>query len=104
MGEIYGSSQVCIDGEKCLDLEPGLSNIMAESTNYTERLEIWQGWRTVVGRQIKPLYERYVELKNKIAVLNGYSDLGDQWRSRYETDSFEEDIMTLYSQLEPLYK
>lgn len=77
---------------------------MAESTNYTERLEVWQGWRTVVGRQIKPLYERYVELKNKLSVLNGFTDLGDEWRSRYETDDFEQDVMDLYAQLEPLYK
>ena len=33
MGEIYGSTKVC--------LEPELSNIMAESTNYTARLHVW---------------------------------------------------------------
>ena len=101
MGDIYGSTKICLsdDSDECLYLEPGLTEIMAESTNYTERLLAWEGWRRVVGRQIKPLYVCYVELKNKPAVLNGFSDLGDEWRARYETEDFD-----LYSQLEPLYK
>jgi len=57
-----------------------------------------------VGRKIKPLYLRYVELKNKLARLNGMTDLGEQWRARYETPDLEGDVMALYSQLEPLYK
>ena len=52
---------------------------------------------------LRPLYIRYVELKNKLAQLNGYNDLGDEWRSRYETDDFESDVLDLYSQLQPLY-
>jgi len=106
MGDIYGSTRICLpwDREACLYLEPGLTEIMAQSTNYTERLYVWEQWRTVVGQQIKPLYARYVELKNKLAVLNGFTDLGDEWRARYETDDFESDVTELYSQLEPLYK
>ena len=83
--------------------EPGLTEIMAQSTNYTERLYVWEQWRTVVGRQIRPLYIRYVELKNKLAQLNGFNDLGDEWRSKYETDDFESDVLELYDQLQPLY-
>jgi len=106
MGDIYGSTKICLPGGdgSCLYLEPGLTEIMAESTNYTERLYVWEEWRRVVGQQIKPLYVRYVELKNKLAVLNGFSDLGDEWRSRYETEDFESDVLDLYTQLEPLYK
>ena len=106
MGDIYGSTKISLsdDSDECLYLEPGLTEIMAESTNYTERLLAWEGWRRVVGQQIKPLYVRYVELKNKLAVLNGFSDLGDEWRARYETEDFESDVLDLYSQLEPLYK
>ena len=48
----------------------------------TEML-VFQEWRSVVGRAIKPKYERYVELKNKRAQLNHYNDYGDEWRSRY---------------------
>ena len=35
-----------------------------------------------VGRANKPFYEKYVELKNKLAVLNDHDDLGDEWRDR----------------------
>jgi len=106
MGDIYGSTKICLPGddESCLYLEPGLTEIMADSTDYDERLYVWKEWRRVVGQQIKPLYVRYVELKNKLAVLNGFTDLGDEWRSRYETEDFESDILSLYTQLEPMYK
>ena len=106
MGEIYGSTKICLPWapDTCYNLEPGLTEIMAESTNYTERQFVWQAWRTEVGRQLKPLYSRYVDLKNKLAVLNGFEDAGEQWRSKYETEDFEGDILRLYSELEPLYK
>jgi hypothetical protein len=105
MGEIYGSTKVCLpDGGDCHNLEPGLVNIMAESTDYDELTLVWSEWRRLVGQQIKPLYERYVELKNKRSVLNGHEDTGDEWRSRYETDTFEQDVYSLYAQVEPLYK
>ena len=35
-----------------------------------------------MGKTLKPEYERYVDLINKRAVLNGYEDAGDKWRSR----------------------
>ena len=106
MGDIYGSTKICLPWapDTCYNLEPGLTEIMAESTNYTERQFVWQAWRTEVGRQLKPLYARYVDLKNKLAVLNGFEDAGEQWRSKYETEDFEGDILRLYSELEPLYK
>ena len=31
----------------------------------------------------RPLYLRYVALKNKLARMNGFADLGDQWRGRF---------------------
>jgi len=105
MGEIYGSSCVTMkEGGECLQLEPGLTEIMESSTDYSELLTAWKGWRTVVGRQMRPLYIRYVELKNKMSKLNGFTDLGDEWRARYETPDLESDVMSLYTQLEPLYR
>jgi len=105
MGDIYGSSCVTIpDTGECLQLEPGLTEIMADSTDPALRLWVWGEWRREVGRKIKPLYIRYVELKNQKARLNGFIDLGDEWRSKYETPDLEGDVMALYSQLEPLYR
>ena len=36
--------------------------------------------------------------------MNGYTDLGDQWRQKYDTLTFEEDVLALYDQMEGLYK
>lgn len=57
-----------------------------------------------VGRQLRPLYLRYVTLKNKQARLNGFKDYGDQWRQKYETTELESIVKNLYLQVEPLYK
>ena len=46
MGKVYGEAKVCIDGnengEQCYNLEPELTDIMAESHNFTLRTYIWQ--------------------------------------------------------------
>lgn len=48
----------------------GLDDIMASSTDYNERLWAWEGWRAEVGKQMRPLYEEYVVLKNEMARAN----------------------------------
>lgn len=48
----------------------GLDDIMATSTDYNERLWAWEGWRAEVGKQLRPLYEEYVVLKNEMARAN----------------------------------
>ena len=53
---------------------------------------------------MKPLYERYVELKNKKAVLNGFTDYGDQWRQKYDTTTFEEEILDMYKPMQSFYE
>jgi len=44
-----------------------------------------------------------VELKNKLAVVNGYSDYGDELRQKYEDPEFESDVIALYNEMKPLY-
>lgn len=85
-------------------LEPELTELMAQVGNYDDHLWAWQAWHNGVGRQLRPLYLRYVELSNKQAQLNGYADYGDQWRQRYETTELESIVQNLYAQVEPLYK
>uniref|UniRef100_A0A8C3TSL7 Angiotensin-converting enzyme n=1 Tax=Catharus ustulatus TaxID=91951 RepID=A0A8C3TSL7_CATUS len=92
----------------------GLDAIMADSTDYYERLWAWEGWRADVGRMMRPLYEEYVELENEVARLNGYSDYGDYWRANYEAQSPEnykysrdqliEDVEKTFEQIKPLYE
>lgn len=46
---------------------------------------------------------QYVDLKNKLARVNGYADYGDELRKKYETPTFESDIRNLYDEMKPLY-
>ncbi|KAM6291936.1 angiotensin-converting enzyme 2 [Porphyrio hochstetteri] len=116
MSTIYSTGTVCKTTEpsECLVLEPGLDIIMANSTDYHERLWAWEGWRANVGRMMRPLYEEYVDLKNEIATLNNYSDYGDYWRANYEADYPEnykysrdqliKDVEKTFEQIKPLYQ
>ncbi|XP_060091098.1 angiotensin-converting enzyme 2 [Heteronotia binoei] len=115
MSTLYSTGIVCklADTSTCLPLEPGLDDIMANSTDYSERLWAWQGWRSVIGKKMRPLYEGYVELKNEVARGNSYFDYGDYWRGNYETDYPEEyrysreqliiDVEKTFEQIKPLY-
>ncbi|NXX91219.1 ACE2 enzyme, partial [Centropus bengalensis] len=116
MSTIYSTGTVCKNTapSECLVLEPGLDTIMADSTDYHERMWAWEGWRAGVGRMMRPLYEEYVELENEVAKLNSYSDYGDYWRANYEADYPEEykysrdqlveDVEKTFEQIKPLYQ
>uniref|UniRef100_A0A7N6BLD0 Angiotensin-converting enzyme n=1 Tax=Anabas testudineus TaxID=64144 RepID=A0A7N6BLD0_ANATE len=97
MSTIYSTATVCLmdDPLNCQTLEPGLELVMANSTDYAERLHVWEGWRREVGKRMRPLYEDYVDLKNEAAKLNGFEDYGAYWRNNYET--IEEDAQFKYT-------
>lgn len=109
MKQIYGSFQACRDDpitgtHKCYNLEPELTDLMAQTGDYDDHLWAWKTWHEGVGRQLRPLYLRYVDLTNKQARLNGFEDYGDQWRHNYDTTELEVIVKNLYQQVEPLYK
>ena len=87
-----------------MSLEPELTDLMAMNGNHDDHLWAWTTWHDGVGQQMRPLYIRYVELKNKLAQVNGFNDYGDQWRQKYETKEMESIVRDLYAQVEPLYK
>ncbi|KAF2982124.1 hypothetical protein EK904_009087 [Melospiza melodia maxima] len=103
METTYSVAKVCRENKTCHPLDPDLTNIMATCRDYDELLFAWKGWRDASGKKMRNNYKRYVELSNKAAVLNGYTDNGAYWRSLYETPTFEEDLERLYLQLQPLY-
>lgn len=104
MTSIYSTGTVCLTPERCLNLDPGLIEIMANSRNYQELQDVWEKWRTNVSRKIRPFYPQYIELVNKEAVLNDYNDHGEEQRMKYESETFEEDMVRLYHEVEPLYR
>ncbi|XP_052094708.1 uncharacterized protein LOC127730371 [Mytilus californianus] len=103
--KIYSSGEVCnITGHGCLQMEPGLTALMANSRNYDELVAGWKGWRKATGKQMKDLYAEFVELRNEGAKISGrYNDTADSWISSYESDTFEKDLIELLVQLQPLY-
>ncbi|XP_069746369.1 angiotensin-converting enzyme 2 isoform X2 [Narcine bancroftii] len=116
MSTIYSTGTVCQPGQPsdCMELEPGLTMVMAQSRDYKERLWAWEGWRVNVGKKLRPLYEEYTVLKNKAARMNGYNDYGDYWRQNYQTtgtvqfaytrDELVTDVEQLLKEIMPLYK
>ncbi|CAL4092147.1 unnamed protein product, partial [Meganyctiphanes norvegica] len=88
----------------CLSLNPELKDLMKNSKDYEKLKWAWEEWRTAVGRKLKPLYLQYVELINKQAQLNNYTDYGHMSRMSYESETFEEDMLSLYDELKPLYE
>ncbi|KAG8447001.1 hypothetical protein GDO86_014445 [Hymenochirus boettgeri] len=103
METTYSVAKVCKEDNKCLPLDPDLTEIMAKSQNYDELLFAWKGWRDASGKKMRTNFKKYVQLSNKAAQLNGHTDNGAYWRSWYETPTLETDVENLFNELQPLY-
>src|SRR4029078_13514531 len=99
----YGKGKYCPQKDKCLDLED-ISKIMAASRDPAQLLDVWRGWHSVAV-QMRPQYQRFVELANKGARELGFAATGAMWRSKYDMppDAFAKEIDRLWEQLKPLY-
>ena len=85
------------------DLLPIMSKPKKENLKLLKKL--WKDWRNKVGPQIKPMFQRYVELVNKGAKENGLNDYGEFWRDAYEigAEKLKTTISDLWQKLKPLY-
>jgi len=100
---MYGAGQFCRSDSDCKSL-PELEDVMANSRDYDELQDAWQGWRTVAP-PMRDKYQRYAELVNEGANDLGYSDLGEMWRAGYDMSpaDFEQETSRLWEQVKPLY-
>jgi len=100
---MYGAARYCRSENDCKSL-PELEDIMADSRDYDELTEAWQGWRTIAP-PMREKYQRYTELVNEGANELGYNDLGEMWRAGYDMspDEFEQETGRLWEQVKPLY-
>ena len=100
---MYGAGQYCPSDGDCKSL-PELEDVMANSRDYDELTEAWQGWRTVAP-PMREKYQRYAELVNEGANELGYNDLGEMWRAGYDMSpaEFEQETGRLWEQVKPLY-
>ncbi|XP_009867587.1 PREDICTED: angiotensin-converting enzyme [Apaloderma vittatum] len=103
MDKIYSTAKVCLPNGTCWDLEPDISDIMANSRSYKKLLYAWEGWHNAAGNPLRATYEEFVKLSNEAYQMDGFEDTGSYWRSWYDSPSFEDDLEHLYNQLEPLY-
>ncbi|MGZ6079758.1 MAG: M2 family metallopeptidase, partial [Myxococcaceae bacterium] len=105
MEGLYGAGKYCgPDGQgKCRDLLQ-LEEVVNRSHDPKALLDAWTGWHAV-GRQIRPLYERFVVLANEGARDNGFQDVGALWRSAYDMtpEEFEREAERVWAQVKPLY-
>ncbi|XP_061182126.1 angiotensin-converting enzyme-like [Saccostrea echinata] len=100
---IYSKGEVCLESKGCLQLEPGLTDIITNSRDYNELLEVWKGWRDQSGKKMRTKYTEFVKAMNAAIKFSGFNDTGEYWRSWYETPTFEQDVRNLFEELEPLY-
>ncbi|MCI0670680.1 MAG: M2 family metallopeptidase, partial [Myxococcaceae bacterium] len=102
---LYGKGKYCgTDGKgACRDLGQ-LEDVLAQSRDYNQLLEAWNGWHSI-ARPMRPLYERLVTLSNEGAREIGSQDLGELWRSGYDMTpaEFEKETDRLWAQVKPLY-
>lgn len=101
---IYGKAKVTMSNGKTLALEPGLTEILTSSRNFSELKEAWLKWRDASGKLMKEDYANFVNLSNKAVRQLNYSDTGEYWRDMYESKTFETDLQKLLEELKPLYK
>jgi len=65
---------------------------------------LWEAWHDSIGGRIKPLYSEFVDLGNKAASNQGFSDVGEIWRKQYGILNLEGVIDKLWIEIKPLYQ
>ncbi len=100
---MYGSGEYCFDIEECYDLE-AFESIIDNSRDPKELLRAWEGWHEI-GKPMKPMYMRMVDIGNQGSVDLGYEGLSDLWFSKYDmpAEDFLDDTDRVWSEVKPLY-
>ena len=67
-------------------------------------LRAWEGWHEI-GKPMKPMYMRMVDIGNQGSVDLGYEGLSDLWFSKYDmpAEDFLDDTDRVWSEVKPLY-
>ena len=101
---MYGSGEYCYEDGSCYDLE-AFEQIIDTSRNPDELLMAWNGWHEV-GKPMKSMYMRMVEIGNEGSRDLGYSGLDDLWFSKYDmpADKFLEVTDSDWEEVKPLYE
>ena len=100
---MYGSGEHCYEDGSCYDLE-AFESIIDNSRNPEELLRAWLGWHEI-GKPMKPMYMRMVDIGNQGARDLGYKGLSDLWFSKYDmpADDFLNETDRVWEEVKPLY-
>jgi len=100
---MYGTGEHCFTDDDCYDLE-AFEAIIDNSRDPIELLKAWEGWRNI-GKPMKDMYIRMVEIGNQGANDLGYEGLSDLWFSQYDmpADDFLDETDRVWDELKPLY-
>lgn len=100
---MYGTGQHCFGEGDCYDLE-AFEKIIDNARDPEELLRAWEGWRNI-GKPMKDMYLRMVEIGNLGAKDLGYDGLTDLWFSQYDmpADEFLAETDRVWGELKPLY-
>ena len=100
---MYGTGQHCFGEGDCHDLE-AFEKIIDNARDPEELLRAWEGWRNI-GKPMKDMYLRMVEIGNLGAKDLGYDGLTDLWFSQYDmpADEFLAETDRVWGELKPLY-
>ena len=100
---MYGSGEYCYEDGHCFDLE-AFEAIIDKSRNPKQLLSAWRGWHEI-GKPMKPMYLRMVEIGNKGSEDLGYEGLSDLWFSKYDmpAEEFLNETDRVWDEVKPLY-
>ncbi len=100
---MYGNGEYCYEDGHCFDLE-GFEAIIDKSRNPNQLLSAWRGWHEI-GKPMKPMYMRMVEIGNQGSKDLGYEGLSDLWFSKYDmpAQDFLNETDRVWEEVKPLY-
>ena len=101
---MYGSGKHCYEDGQCLDLE-AFENIIDSSRDSNELLKAWTGWHEI-GKPMKPMYLRMVDIGNQGSQDLGFDGLSDLWFSKYDmpAEEFLAETDRVWDEVKPIYE
>ncbi|XP_048002191.1 angiotensin-converting enzyme-like [Leguminivora glycinivorella] len=87
----------------CLYGDTDFDKMMRFSRNEEVLRWLWISWREKVGPPMKKPYRELVDVENRAAKRNGYTDIGATWRDESEVTDLRLICRRLYNRVKPLY-
>ncbi|XP_042907536.2 angiotensin-converting enzyme [Parasteatoda tepidariorum] len=101
--EIYSSATVTIPGNRTLVGEETVMAAMASIREPFQLKHIWKTWIEEVGEKGKHHLLGIIQLTNKAARDNGYSDTGEAWRAELGMEDLVSDVLNLWNDVKGFY-